>query len=244
LACFLAETIGVPGHSGIVVDDPVSSLDHLRTERVARRLAEEARSGRQVIVFTHDLVFSYAIRAEAAATQTPIVTHWLRRGADNRPGIVAVGEDPWQLKKVPARIGTLTDNLARLARTQDRTGEDYRRSVTGFYADLRETWERLVEELLLNAVVSRFQTGVATQSLKGVDVQDDDYSRVFHAMARVSRYSGHDTAVGRQLLVPGAAEMAADLEVLRTYADQLRRRIEQNATRRRSLEDPPVGELA
>ncbi len=53
LACFLAEVASVPVQSPIVLDDPVSSLDHVRIERVARRLVSEARSGRQVIIFTH-----------------------------------------------------------------------------------------------------------------------------------------------------------------------------------------------
>jgi hypothetical protein len=43
--------------TGIVFDDPVSSLDHMRREQIARRLAREAKV-RQVNVFTHDLAFA------------------------------------------------------------------------------------------------------------------------------------------------------------------------------------------
>jgi recombinational DNA repair ATPase RecF len=56
LAGFLAELETTNTLSGIVLDDPVSSLDHNYRERVARRLVEAARQ-RQVIVFTHDIVF-------------------------------------------------------------------------------------------------------------------------------------------------------------------------------------------
>jgi len=42
--------------SGIVFDDPVSSLDYKWREGVALRLVREAKR-RQVIVFTHDIVF-------------------------------------------------------------------------------------------------------------------------------------------------------------------------------------------
>ncbi|MEW5995511.1 MAG: AAA family ATPase [Candidatus Zixiibacteriota bacterium] len=56
LAAFLAEQ-SIGGGSGcLVFDDPVSSLDHWWAKVIADRLVEEARS-RQVIVFTHDLVF-------------------------------------------------------------------------------------------------------------------------------------------------------------------------------------------
>ena len=43
------------------------------------------------------------------------------------------------------------------------SGDAYRVAVRDFYSDLRETWERLVEELLLNGAVTRFQLGVKTQ---------------------------------------------------------------------------------
>ncbi|WP_211293045.1 AAA family ATPase, partial [Xanthomonas cucurbitae] len=56
IGAFLAEIGLNGGKGGIVFDDPVSSLDHRRRERVAKRLAIEAAQ-RQVIVFTHDIYF-------------------------------------------------------------------------------------------------------------------------------------------------------------------------------------------
>ena len=54
IGSFLAEVGLCGGKGGIVFDDPVSSLDHRRRERVSKRLAAEAAC-RQVIVFTHDI---------------------------------------------------------------------------------------------------------------------------------------------------------------------------------------------
>ena len=65
LACFLAELDEIGRDHGIIVDDPVSSLDHSRMQSVARRLAEEAAKGRQVIVFTHNILFHHMLSAEA-----------------------------------------------------------------------------------------------------------------------------------------------------------------------------------
>ena len=58
LAAFLAELVTSRDYSGIVFDDPMSSLDHKYRRRVAKRLVEEA-AHRQVIVFTHDLTFLF-----------------------------------------------------------------------------------------------------------------------------------------------------------------------------------------
>jgi len=56
LAGFLTEVALTDGSGAIVIDDPVSSLDRDRSVMVAQRIAEEALK-RQVIVFTHDIVF-------------------------------------------------------------------------------------------------------------------------------------------------------------------------------------------
>ena len=56
IASFFAELTTADNRSAIVFDDPVSSLDYRWREGVARRLVEEAKT-RQVIVFTHDIVF-------------------------------------------------------------------------------------------------------------------------------------------------------------------------------------------
>lgn len=63
LGAFLAE-LSLADHScGIVFDEPVSSLDHCRRQRVAHRLVQEAIK-RQVIVFTHDTSFLGQLRDE------------------------------------------------------------------------------------------------------------------------------------------------------------------------------------
>ncbi len=72
IASFLAEIEATGFQSGIVFDDPVSSLDHRFRERVAKRLVEEAKK-RQVIVFTHDIVFLLEIVECANRERVPIM---------------------------------------------------------------------------------------------------------------------------------------------------------------------------
>jgi hypothetical protein len=61
IAAFFAELSTADEPSGIVFDDPVSSLDYQWRQGVARRLVQESKS-RQVIVFTHDVVFLLLLR--------------------------------------------------------------------------------------------------------------------------------------------------------------------------------------
>jgi ABC-type transport system involved in cytochrome c biogenesis ATPase subunit len=55
-AFFLAELGVSEGRSAIVLDDPVSSLDHDNREYLAKRLVHES-TRRQVVIYTHDLTF-------------------------------------------------------------------------------------------------------------------------------------------------------------------------------------------
>ena len=93
--------------------------------------------------------------------------------------------------------------------------------------------------MLLNGVVGRFESGVKTQSLKGVLVEDADYQKIYTAMSKASRYSGHDAAVRLQTSVPTVEEMQEDLQLLVEYERSLKKRSEQLESRRKPLEESP-----
>jgi hypothetical protein len=82
----------------------VSSLDHARRSYVARRLVEEA-ARRQVVVFTHDVVF--LLELQEFAESAPIA-HEMRvvRRVGTDAG-VASNDLPWIALNVGKRIGHL-----------------------------------------------------------------------------------------------------------------------------------------
>ena len=246
IACFMAEIGRIPGRHGIIVDDPVSSLDHQRIRKTAERLVEEAAGGRQVIIFTHNLVFYQEVLAAAAARnpQVPVLKNLIGKAADGRFGVVSRDDEPWIAKRVTERIAALRDKLNDIPDGADRATDEYRTLAKDFYSDLRETWERLVEEVLLGGVVERFSAGIKTQSLKSVVVEDEDYRVVFAAMKRVSELSGHDMAPGRQIPAPNKEEMRRDLDAIETFRTSVHRRKRELEERRRALENPPPARTA
>jgi hypothetical protein len=78
IAAFLAELATAPHSSALVFDDPITSLDHKWRQKVAERLVAES-AVRQVIVFTHDLIFLNDIRD--AAKHEPCETRHIRRSS-------------------------------------------------------------------------------------------------------------------------------------------------------------------
>lgn len=168
IAAFFAELSTADNPSGIIFDDPVSSLDYRWREDVARRLVNEARE-RQVIVFTHDVVFLLLLKKLAqnlVVEQRDQHVRQMPTGAG-----VCTSELPWVALKVSKRIGYLK-NRWQQAEKLHRDGhlDAYERDAREIYGYLREAWERGLEEILLNGVVERFRPIVETQRV--VEISD------------------------------------------------------------------------
>jgi energy-coupling factor transporter ATP-binding protein EcfA2 len=221
IGSFLAEVRLSGGKGGIVFDDPVSSLDHRRRERVAKRLMEEA-AHRQVIVFTHDIYFLCLLAEEAKLATVPISTQSLTRRAEGFG--VTDPELPFEGKRTGKRIKALKAQQQKIAKLyRDGEEQEYRRQTVDSYFRLRMTWERAVEEVLLCEVILRFRKGVETRRLSGVVVEDEDYAQLYAGMAKCSNYA-HDKAMQGGTSVPDPDELLADITALDTWRKRVEKR--------------------
>jgi len=223
LAAFLAELATANHASGIVFDDPVSSLDHMRRRRVARRLVEEARV-RQVIVFTHDLPFLLLLKEHAEQQDVPLHTEQVRALRDGA-GICQPGL-PWAGMNVRDRISRLNVDAQSLRALHKANDVDaYEREAKALYGRLREAWERGVEEVLLNGAVQRFERGISTKPLKAVSILEEDLDMLEQGMTKTSRWLvGHDDAPELNEPVPPPDEVRADVAMLDAWVKAIRDR--------------------
>lgn len=212
LAAFLAESGG--NTSGILFDDPVSSLDHTWRGQIANRLAEEART-RQVVVFTHDIAFHFLLReaAESAAINVPFAERCVERRGNAGSGFCR--EDaPWAGMKTSKRIGVLKTDLIALKVEHDTGHACFERNIRDWYGRLRESWERAIEECLLNDAVRRFGHSVQTNRLEKAlqKLQPGDWPAIEKGMTRASAsIRGHDGAAGLNPPIPTPDAAKADL---------------------------------
>jgi hypothetical protein len=182
LAVFLADVGCTPNNAGIIFDDPVNSLDHRISKLVAKRLVEESRL-RQVVVFTHSLTFYgllrlYASEAGIAAECGSVVVS--SRGS--RVGLLE--------SATPTELRATNDCLVELAKmftdakSVSSTGslEQFEFVRFRFFSHARSTVERIVEDIVLNKVVTRRQDAVMTASLDGVLVNTETVQLVNDAM--------------------------------------------------------------
>lgn len=215
IAFFLAEISSIPSNGGIILDDPVSSLDHSRREYVAQRLIQEAKK-RQVIIFTHDIVFLHTLQ-KYAKLEDVATSHCSIRRNGGRAGI-AKPDMPWITLSTSKRIKYLRNELPKLKKQENQLDPDiYFPHVKTWYMLLRESWERAVEELLLNGVIERFDSSVQTQRLSKIKFTDEIVRLVNENMTKTSAYVHDESrAIGR--MIPSNEEMNEDLNKLDDFS--------------------------
>lgn len=224
IAAFFAELSTADDPSGIVFDDPVSSLDYKWREGVARRLVEEAQT-RQIIVFTHDIVFLLLIKQFSDELGVEELDQHVRQ-LSNGSGVCAQ-ELPWVASPVKNKIGYLKNEWQAADKLfRDGHQSAYEKQASFIYGLLREAWERAVEEVLLGGVVERFRPGIQTQQVvKIADITKDDCKALEAAMTKCSKWlPGHDQAAAARAEIPESAVLRADIEALESWVSGIRKR--------------------
>ena len=211
IAAFLAELETASGHSGIVLDDPVSSLDHVFREKVAARLASEAKQ-RQIIVFTHDIPFLVELQQACRTAELTQQTRLVSRGGDT-PGF-CFDEAPPTHRPVGDAIEALRKNLANRRRVYD-LGDmaQWGECVVGFGGVLRQLWERAVEDII-SPVLTRWTKKVNTQGfIQLTAITEDDHITMRKGFGQCSIWEHFQPAAGNTP-PPSADAMMAEVERL------------------------------
>jgi len=226
LAAFLAELSTAPARSAIIFDDPVSSLDHIWRERIARRLVLESK-GRQVIVFTHDLVFLKLLLDECSQQDAPCQHQYVRRVAESS-GICSP-DLPWVAMRVKERIGVLRTRWQEAEKLFRLGGPDaHEREAREIYGLLREAWEQAVGEVLLNDVVERYRPSIETKKVRYLsDIADEDCAELEAGMTECSRWiRGHDRPAANGTHFPKPVDLKKRIDDLDEWSRRIRKRRE------------------
>jgi hypothetical protein len=128
---------------------------------------------------------------------------------------------------VKDRVGVLKSRLQQAEKlSKDADPAIYESFACDLYGRLRETWERAVEELLLNDSVRRFRRSIETNRLSKLSgIKSEDIELIEAAMTKCSKYlRGHDKAVAINEPVPAPTELKADVERLDNWVLGMRKR--------------------
>ena len=228
LAAFLADVADKPYASPFVFDDPISSLDSDYEGHVAARLCRLAQK-RQVLIFTHRLSLYGAM--EGAAEKQGAA--WCKDNLEKRHIVSFDGHSGFpsdeQVWSAPS-TGGANDLLLRQLETAVKAGkagdvDAYRRHARGICSDFRILVERTIEEDLLNKVVLRHRRSVTTNNrldaLSRIDPRDCAYFDKL--MTKYSCYE-HSQSPETSVCIPEPAELRADLEELKQWRSEFKKR--------------------
>lgn len=214
IANFLTEVSMDARNIGIVLDDPVCSLDHKRRSLIVKRLIEEAQI-RQVVIFTHEITFFMELKTEAERNGVMFEQETIRKICD-QPGDIST-LIPWQGMNVKDRTGKLKNDLQKIVSIFNSGDMDtYYYKAKEWCELLRESWERAVEEILFNDAIQRYNPCVQTQRLRKAPFTHDLYTELEHGMTECSAWC-HDQARAINANIPSVDDLKSYIECFEKY---------------------------
>jgi energy-coupling factor transporter ATP-binding protein EcfA2 len=188
LADFISEMHVSDVNRGLIFDDPVNSLDEGRKKDIALRLIKESGS-KQVIVFTHDLIFVSNLITFSEEHTIPYLCHWVEN-RDGNAGQVWLKNSPSYEKEYrnaePAKKYYTDANKADCPPAQREF-----LVRTGFTA-LRTCYEVLVINDLFKNVVQRYNERVSVDALISVYFDQELVNELLDSYGQCCRYmEGH-----------------------------------------------------
>jgi len=184
LGDFLTEVTLNETPVGIIFDDPVSSMDHMRKELIAKRLVEEATK-RQVIIFTHDIIFSHylATEAERLGGRFNFCGRTVARKHDGLVG--CVDELIFPHSHYEGEAATRAKSFLDVAK--GATGVEQRNHLEKACGSLRTAYEDFVQRKLFNDIVGRWRENIKF-TFRDLYVDEKIVARVDERMSALSRF--------------------------------------------------------
>lgn len=219
LADFFAELSVQQDRAPVIFDDPATSFDHERKEKIAERIARESET-RQIVVFTHDLMFA----------------SYLHEQVEDDQGQINVAKAAFHdLESEGSRVGVVTEDYYRgsvkfeayfkkiLAKTQETealTGESRAGGVKHVYGMLRRAVEKAVEERIFGGVVTRWTDQIQMHNASRASLSREKLDTAKQLHEEFSRYiEAHDQSDEmQQHSAPEMARLKADIQRVKDLA--------------------------
>lgn len=211
LADFLAECRMNETAAPIVFDDPVTSLDYRRLDKVAKRLCHLAET-HQVIVLTHNVMFASAL-IHGRRKRSQRVNFIEVRDTGDEKGVLAMDVEPRM--DTPKDIAKRVNAAIAQAKSADPASQD---SQISHAYDLMRSWcEVFTEQVLLANVTQRFRANVMMTNLDKIKVDRlvAATAVIGPAFEKICRYiTAHSKPIEQGNVSPTITDLEEDWKVL------------------------------
>jgi len=220
IADFIAEMQLSPVNRGIIFDDPVTSLDNDRKKQIAERLAFQATI-KQVIIFTHDLVFFYHIKNFSkkflSGINDSFVHHSLERESPLCGKVVA--------NTSPANEGQYNNPTKAeewLRKSKATNGNDRVDCAKAGLSALRTSYEALAIFTILGGTVQRFDPQIRMGRLKDIKFEKLLIETVVEKHGEISDLIEGHLPSDEFGIVPSPEILEEQIENFKTIKEQLK----------------------
>ena len=226
IAAFFTEAQVDNTRSALILDDPVTSLDHIRRRHVATRLVTLSVE-RQVIVFTHDVAFVADLKQAARSQETSVTERSVERSRaeEQKPG-TCIEKHPWKAKDVPARLQELRSSLARIKKSAPTWDQGaYEDALAVWAGNLSETWERIFSQEIVGPILAEGGLEVRPRMVKVIArFSDTDYSEFDASYSRVSTWARrHDKSPRVNYVAPSISDIERELDSVDAWFKRVKR---------------------
>ncbi|WP_417372255.1 AAA family ATPase [Gelidibacter japonicus] len=220
LADFIAETNITVINRGIILDDPVNSLDEERKSLIANRLISISET-KQVIIFTHDLVFVSSLLNYAQDKSLTHECHWVEN-RNGKPGQVWLRNSPTYEKIY--RNAEPVKKLYTEANKTECPPEQREFLVKSGFTALRTCYEVLVINDLFKNVVQRYNERVSVDSLSSVYFDEELINELLDSFAQCCRYmEGHTHSDKYAYMKPEPSNLNEEIQRYEAIRNKIRK---------------------
>ncbi|MCK4809864.1 MAG: hypothetical protein KAS99_02880 [Candidatus Omnitrophica bacterium] len=218
LADFLAELGLKQINAPVVFDDPVTSFDHLRRKTIAERLFEESNR-RQVIIFTHDILFLSYLFECCKDNEGAVFIHWVEQSRDGLFGKVNLNDCPL-LDKYAMRIKKVEESIQK---TKSLTGSVKEEEIMKGFSYLRGAYESFVIEKIFKKTIQRWNERIQMHQLKNIVYDNQLMAKVQDKFEELSRYiEAHTHSDSIRQDAPDENRLVQELEHLKKIEQELK----------------------
>ena len=216
LAEFITELNISWNNNPVVLDDPVNSLDEQRIDIVTRRLIDLSEE-RQVIIFTHNIIFFYNI-------EQVYEEYYLWKNKDKKDYeyihyvVSKKNWHPWLLSKnkSPAQntYNAYMDKIKKEIienKNWDLSDEEL---YSKWYEYLRSAIELLIEEKIFSKTVRRYKKNVATWNFININWKliDEHKKTIIEIFSRASSFNPWHSSANEYAIRPEKQIFQKDFE--------------------------------
>ncbi len=226
LAAFLADATGIKQGMPVIFDDPISSLDQLYEEKVAKRLVDLAEH-RQVIVFTHRLslmvLLQNAAEQRAKLDQTAVKVSVESIARDGSKTGMPAQINTFSLKPKEG-FGKMVNEIGELKKLAAPFKE---LALKATCSNFRILVERSVEDDLCSGIVNRYRREIKTlNKLKRLNaITPADCALIDGMMTKYSAFE-HSQPTDTPSWLPEPDDLLADVQAMLDWTKEFNKRAE------------------